>query len=145
MQTKKEYAIERGLAKPGPGRMSREAHEAITKAINAGVKFADPNAKVVSVTVKGEDGTEHTTTKRMADVFLAADPRTDRHEGLYEFQNPDGSTFKRLHTNACVKCSMSFRWCCCSEGPTQWAHPHRMGDSEVLARLVRVPPAARAA
>lgn len=40
--TPKEYAISLNLAKPGRGRLSREAHEAINKAIKAGTVFDDP-------------------------------------------------------------------------------------------------------
>ena len=41
MTTKKEYAISLGLAKPGRGRMSLDAHKAIDKAISEGVVFTD--------------------------------------------------------------------------------------------------------
>ena len=41
MTTKKEYAISLGLAKPGRGRMSLAAHDAIDKAISEGVVFTD--------------------------------------------------------------------------------------------------------
>lgn len=48
MPTKREYAISLGLAKEGRGRMSREAHAAIDKAISEGMTFDDPSP-VVSV------------------------------------------------------------------------------------------------
>ena len=41
MQTRREYAISLGLAKPTRGRMSREANEACDKAEAEGTKFAD--------------------------------------------------------------------------------------------------------
>ena len=33
------YLVEKGLAKPGKGRRSKEAHEAIAKAIESGITF----------------------------------------------------------------------------------------------------------
>jgi hypothetical protein len=41
MMTRKEYAISLGLAKPGRGRMSKEAHEAISQALADGYVFAE--------------------------------------------------------------------------------------------------------
>lgn len=41
MQTRKEYAVSLGLASPGRGRMSKEAHEAIRAAEAEGMVFAD--------------------------------------------------------------------------------------------------------
>lgn len=39
--TRKDYAISKGLAKPGKGRMSLAAHEAVDKAIADGMTFSD--------------------------------------------------------------------------------------------------------
>jgi hypothetical protein len=47
MGTKREYAISLGLATPGRGRLSREAHAAIDKAIAEGMTFSDATAKPV--------------------------------------------------------------------------------------------------
>jgi hypothetical protein len=135
MQTKREYLISKGLARATRGKFSTIALEEIQRAINAGVKFHDPNAK--EVVVKDENGKE--TTKRLSDVFVVAEPRPDRPVGEYTFKNPDGTKFKRLHTNACVACNYSFRWCLCEDGPTQFQYPHKMGQSDVLARLAGVP------
>lgn len=137
MVTKREYLIQRGLAKPGPGRPSRAAKQAIDDAINAGVKFDDPSGKTVVVVSTDENGNEVKTTKRIADVPEVPDPRTDRPAGMYTFKNPDGSTFKRLHTNACAKCSISFQWCVCVSGPFQFPYPYASGD--VYATVDRVP------
>ena len=41
MQTRREYAISLGLAKDGRGRMSKEAHSAINKALAEGMRFSD--------------------------------------------------------------------------------------------------------
>lgn len=53
MQTRREYAISLGLAKPTRGRMSREANAAIDKAIAKGMQFSDMQ-KAVSVSESGE-------------------------------------------------------------------------------------------
>ena len=41
--TKREYLVSLGLAKPGRGRMSREAHAALAKAEAEGMTFDDPS------------------------------------------------------------------------------------------------------
>ena len=41
MQTAREYAISLGLAKPGRGKLSFAAHEALQKAIANGMTFSD--------------------------------------------------------------------------------------------------------
>ena len=47
MQTKREYAASLGLAVAGArGRLSREAHAAIDKAIAEGMQFAEPQVTV---------------------------------------------------------------------------------------------------
>lgn len=119
MVTKREYLIEKGLAKPGRGRMSGAAHEEIKKAINKGIKFTD-NTEVSGAGIGGE-------TKP---------PRFDRPNGLYTFINPDGTTFKRLHTEACSRCFYSFQWCYCVSGTVQWAY---LGQVDEYATLHEVP------
>jgi hypothetical protein len=125
MVSKREYLIERGLAKPGRGRMSSAAHDAIKQAINSGVKFTD--------------GTENSS----AGIGATPDPRPDRPEGMYVFRNPDGTEFKRLHTNACANCHYSFQWCYCLDGTTQFPYPHVTGQPDD-ARAILVSTPARA-
>lgn len=48
MQSRKEYAVSLGLAKPGRGRLSKEAWVAIHKAEEDGVQFSDKSAPAVS-------------------------------------------------------------------------------------------------
>jgi hypothetical protein len=47
MQSRKEYAVGLGLAKPGRGRLSKEAWAAIHKAEQEGMEFSDKSAPVV--------------------------------------------------------------------------------------------------
>jgi hypothetical protein len=105
-QTKRAYLIEKGLAKEGRGRLSAKAHDAIKDAINKGVQFSD--------------GSESNS----AGFGETPEPRPDRPEGMYTFTNPDGSTFKRLHTVACATCCYSIQWCYCVEGPLLFPYPH---------------------
>jgi hypothetical protein len=114
MPTKREYLVAKGLAKPGHGRFSVAAKEAIKIAINSGTKFDYP----------GNEGTG---------VDATPEPRWDRPQGYYTFKNPDGTTFKRKHTEACVGCSYSFQWCQCADSRpmgVQWC----LGECRV-ARL----------
>lgn len=46
MQSRKEYAVSLGLAKPGRGRLSKEAWAAIRKAEEEGMVFAEKSAPV---------------------------------------------------------------------------------------------------
>lgn len=138
MVTKRQYLIEKGLAKDGRGKFSNVAKEEIAKAINSGLKFDDPAGKTVVVVSKDENGNEVQTTKRIADVPDVPDPRPDRPCGYYVFRNPDGSTFKRKHTEACAKCHFSFQWCYCVNGPTQFPTPN-LRRYDVYATLDRVP------
>lgn len=126
MVTKKEYLIEKGLKKPGPGRLSNAAREAIKAAINKGIKFDEPETTTKSITVvtKDENGKKVVKTRRVDDVPQCADPRKDRPKGAYIFENADGSTFVRAETVVCNNCNYSLGWCYCVDGPIIWAYPY---------------------
>lgn len=51
---KREYAISLGLASPGRGRLSREAHAAIQKAEDEGMTFADKAPYIPKIKDVGE-------------------------------------------------------------------------------------------
>lgn len=114
MPTKREYLVAKGLAKPGHGRFSAAAKEEIKNAINKGTKFDYPG-EGNGAGVGGE----------------TPEPRRDRPKGYYTYKNPDGTTFKRLHTEACVVCSLSFQWCRCAN-PAQWAYNGVLGEHAEL-------------
>lgn len=46
LQTPREYLVKLGLAKPGRGKFSAQAHAELKKATKSGVKFAEPAAPV---------------------------------------------------------------------------------------------------
>lgn len=50
MQTKREWLVSQGLAKPGRGKFSNAAKEALAKAEASGVKFSDVATKVSAPT-----------------------------------------------------------------------------------------------
>lgn len=137
--TKREWLVQKGLAKDGRGRFSADAKAALQKAINDGVKFAEPDktAKTATVKTKDENGKTVVKTYRVSEVWETRNPH--RPQGFYTFQNPDGSEFKRSHTNACNRCKWSFEWCTCLDGPVQFVYPHRAGMSDVYAVCVGVP------
>lgn len=142
MPTKREYLVQKGLAKEGRGRLSAAAHQAIRDAINSGVKFDEPDngpKKTVTVKSKDENGRTVVTTRRVDDVPVVMDARADRPDGFYTFSNPDATTFKRLHSNACARCSLSFQWCRCPDGPVQFVYPYVSVPAGVYAVLVGVP------
>lgn len=121
MVTKREYLVEKGLAKAGHGRFSNAAKEAIKAAINKGIKFDEGEAAG-----SGVDAT--------------AEPRHDRREGMYVFQNPDGRKFERSHKTACVECGYSFQWCYCVGGPYIFAY---LSGNDDYAKLLSGPKLAR--
>lgn len=56
MTTAREYLITKGLAKPGRGRLSRDAHAVLAKAIAEGMTFTD--SKPVPKRIKAEPKAE---------------------------------------------------------------------------------------
>lgn len=126
MVTKRDYLIEKGIlsADRKRGRWPTVAHKAIEDAVNAGIKFTD--------------GSENVDTG----IGVTAEPRFDRPQGIYVFENADGRKFKRSHTSACVNCGYSFQWCYCENGPFQYEY---LGISTNYAELLSVPTAPKVA
>lgn len=54
MATKREYLVEKGLAKPGRGKFSTVAHEALAEAVANGVVFDEPVKPVKEVATEGD-------------------------------------------------------------------------------------------
>jgi hypothetical protein len=135
--TKREWLQKQGLAGKR-GRFSAAAKEALAKQINKGVKFDEPEVKEtksVTIVKKDESGKKVVVTRRVQDVPVVSEPRPDRPQGTYIFENPDGSTFKRSHTEACNRCKCSLRWCFCVEGPILFAYPYAGGACATLLEI----------
>jgi hypothetical protein len=134
--TKREYLQQKGLAGKR-GRFSQKAKEAVAAAINKGVKFEEPEVTTKSVTVHTtENGRKVVKTVRVNDVPQCPDPRPDRPEGDYIFENPDGSTFIRGAAAACNRCKYSMQWCYCESGPIVFCYPYA-GDEYATLREIR--------
>lgn len=147
MQSKREYAIAKGLAQPGRGRMSRAAWDAIKEARKKGIQFSDTSeekAKARTAALERREAlrdekAKERQSRETTGVQATAPPRPDRPNGIYVFENPDGSQFKRSHATACVACSYSLQWCYCVDGPTLFIYPHQAGRWEERAVLVEMP------
>ena len=98
------------LAKPGRGRFSRAALDALAAAEAAGVVFSDSRTNIVSVPVQAEDGTV-TTEQREVDPYAHhADPI---REGRLTFVG-EGIKLSVNVSEACHHCRYSFGWCYCA-------------------------------
>ena len=100
------------LAKPGRGRFSGAAKEALAKARAEGVVFLDKakGGVVASVPVMTESG-QVVTEKRMVNEYAQHAPAL--RTGMLTFVKADGNTMKVNSTEGCVSCLYSFGWCKC--------------------------------
>lgn len=105
MQTKREYLVGLGLAKPGRGKFSNDAKKALAEAEAKGVKFSDVVTKIPTPTEK--------PTEKAAGGQTA--PKTEPTMSAYlfpdEYRFPEaeykGVTFKNGK-----KVEVSLRECC---------------------------------
>lgn len=146
MQSKREYAIAKGLAQPGRGRMSRAAWDAIKEARKKGIQFSDTSeekAKARTAALERREAlrdekAKERQSRETTGVQATKPPRGDRPNGIYVFENPDGTKFKRTHAEACAGCHYSMQWCYCPGGPTMFVYPYRSGTTDQRASLVDV-------
>lgn len=107
-ETKREYATRLGLAKPGRGRMSKAAHEAINKALAEGVKFSDvPGSGNKNATVKSED-----SNKPKPEESYGETPERLFNGGWYI--KPENKKIKVSGTEVCRSCMTSLDWHTCN-------------------------------
>lgn len=115
MGTRKDYAISLGLAQPGRGRLSREAHAACDEAEKNGTVFSE---KKVSTSVNANPlpgipiHNEPVTEDGPADPY-AHHPAPTR-SGMLMFSNGNTTLEKVSAKEACAECGRSFGWCRCS-------------------------------
>lgn len=109
----KEYAVSLGLATPGRGRMSREAHAAIKDAIeNKGMTFDDyfvkgqnkPETPKVSKPVKAEPVVKDSADgdNQYAQAFMRYPL-----DQMFSGKDASGKTHKVSGRNACMNCGYS--------------------------------------
>lgn len=116
---KRDWLVAKGLAKPGRGKFSNAAKEALAEAERAGTRFIDKGTTLSTVTVIDENG-ERQTERREVNQF-AHHPEPIRTDARYTFVGEGTKkTRKTLSvsvTEACAHCSYSLGWCYC-EIPT---------------------------
>lgn len=121
MTTKREYAISLGLAQPGRGRLSREAHAAIEKAMAEGMAFDD--AAPIKTSVKTEKSVKVKSEKKREPVSESSGIQeiATRYSNDQLFEGVDSKGKKHV-VNArqvCRHCGYSLT-------------SHRCNDPEVL-------------
>lgn len=100
----KEFAVSQGLAKPGKGRMSREAHEAIRKAISDGMSFSD--YQVTKPAVKGAGAEESSPLDVVFNPYADAYFRYPQDQ-RFVYRDDDGKSHEISGRPACMECGYS--------------------------------------
>ena len=110
---RRSYLVTLGLAKPGRGKFSREAQEALTKARQDGMTFDDEAVQPVKVKEPSERATK---ASNKIDDLRAEAPRRFRQD---EFNGTDtnGKRIIRTFKDVCNVCRVSMGWCSCPSGP----------------------------
>lgn len=114
--TRREYAISQGLAQPGKGRMSREAHTAIEKAEAEGMVFADPKPMTKAEKIAARGSARPTTTARVpvqSSVHEKSELLSKPFTGKFEAMMPNGKRKAVSERTACT-CGASLVYCLCS-------------------------------
>lgn len=118
MATKREYLIERGLAKPGRGRFSNEAKAVLAAAEAAGVVFDEP---VKSEPVKSETDEEPAprrpslpAAREQARASLIKPSKIMREYTCMLGTTDDGLT---VEFGDCQRCAERVQYCECKSGP----------------------------
>lgn len=115
MTTRREYAISLGLATPGRGRMSRDAHTAIEKAEAEGMVFDDPKPVTKAEKIAKREATRPAPRKPVVQKPVQESPVLDRKPftGKFEAIMPDGKR-KALSDRTACQCGASLSYCLCS-------------------------------
>lgn len=100
MQTKREWLVSQGLAKPGRGKFSNAAKEALAKAEASGVKFSDVVTKVPAPTGNPTEKSVPVQSATESPYLYPSDFRFP--EGEYKAVGTDGKTYSlRECCNTC--------------------------------------------
>ena len=106
METRREYAIRLGLAKPGRGRLSAAAHDAINKALADGMRFSDVPVSDSPVT------SEEATKKNTEGTFFGDTPEPLYNGGWYVVE--DGNRISISGKEVCRTCMNSLDYHRCN-------------------------------
>lgn len=104
MTTKRDYLIGLGLAKPGRGKFSNAAKDAIAKAEADGTIFSDSSASVPAPKVKAAKVVEPKVSNSDPGVMLNEDLP---HFGVDFFYRKDGKKKPLSNRTACMNCGYS--------------------------------------
>lgn len=107
MQSRRDYAVSLGLAKPGRGRMSAAAHEAINKALSEGMRFSD-----VSVSEDKPITSQEASKKNTEGTFFGDTPEPLYNGGWYVVE--DGKRISVSGREVCRNCMNSLDYHRCS-------------------------------
>lgn len=127
MATRREYLIDLDLAKPGRGKFSKDAHEALAKAREAGTVFDDEveTGKVVA-SASVSDASDHSRPRKGAasprlddgrpsvepgGVRPVSEPQIRRRPVLSLFATDDQG--RELEFQTCRKCGYHVSYCGC--------------------------------
>lgn len=102
MQSKRDYLVSKGLAKPGRGKFSNAAKEALAKAEAEGMKFAD-TAPVKS--------TGNRVEKKTDTEIKPSDPAMSEYLFPDEYRFPEAE-YRGIVFDAGKKVEISLRECC---------------------------------
>lgn len=135
--TKREYAISKGLAQPGRGRLSREAHEAISKAEAEGTVFDDtPVFKAPPRTVDSpkterpvDSGPKDDVENPFGDAFMRYS-----FDQMFEYNDDNGKTHKVSCRPACMNCGYSLVGHTCNDPVVLTYHGIRSVQPEGASR-----------
>jgi hypothetical protein len=113
-QTKREYLVDKGLAKPGRGRFSREALAALAQAESEGVTFTEGAPKPVKAEV--EAGEE--SPAPLPRPVLAPEKRMRKEKVAWATITLESSGRSLpVQLGYCGKCQSRVVFCHCSKGP----------------------------
>jgi hypothetical protein len=113
-QTKREYLVDKGLAKPGRGRFSREALAALAHAETEGVTFTEGAPK----TVKAEEEAGEQSPAPLPRPVLAPEKRMRKEKVAWATITLESSGRSLpVQLGYCGKCQSRVVFCHCSKGP----------------------------
>lgn len=113
--TRREYAISKGLAQPGKGRMSRAAHDAIEAAEREGMTFSDPKPVTKADKIAQRAETRPAPRNPVVQKAVQENAVVERKPftGKFEAKMPDGKRKAVSERTACT-CGASLCYCLCS-------------------------------
>lgn len=109
MQTKREYLVGLGLAKPGRGKFSNDAKKALAEAEAKGVKFSDVVTKIP--TGKSEPTGNATGKSAAGQIAPKSDPTTTPYLTPDDYRFPEAE-YRAVAWDGGKKVVYSLRECC---------------------------------